>query len=230
MSRIKLFGIIPKKHGISSEEFHDHYRHPHGTMGRNISTLRGYFQSHQIHSDYLDENQNYYEAVAEIWLDNLADVESFREEPTLIKYIIDDELLFIDMDNLKFLAADEEVLVSTPDARDTSRHPGDAMWSPFNRPLSIKVLQFIGLNGNPAWASPEDKELGDALGAFRHVRCHPLDAVHHNNPVFLGARELWWPSLLAFKRGVSSAPEAFEKLIKSQPNTITMLVQSERWI
>ncbi|MFD2580222.1 hypothetical protein ACFSTD_19915 [Novosphingobium colocasiae] len=55
MSRVKMFGAIPRKPGITSKWFHDHYRHPHGTMGRHISTMRAYTQSHQVHSDLLGE-------------------------------------------------------------------------------------------------------------------------------------------------------------------------------
>lgn len=230
MSRIKLFGLIPRKKGLTPEQFHDHYRHPHGTMGRNLSTMRAYCQSHHIHSDLLAADQSHFEAVAEIWLDNVSDVASFRQEPTLVKYILDDEPLFIDMDNLKFLAADEEVLTSTPDALDDTLHPADAMWSPFKRPISIKILQFIHTDSNPEWFSAQDQSLGQALGAFRHIRCHPHEAIHTEAPPFLGAREIWWPTVSAFKQGVANAPEAFKKLITDVPSATTLLAQAERWM
>src|SRR3546814_20497817 len=38
----KMYGLIPRKQGMGRDEFHDYYRHPHGTMGRNMTTMRGY--------------------------------------------------------------------------------------------------------------------------------------------------------------------------------------------
>src|SRR3546814_7907151 len=43
----KMYGLIPRKQGMGRDEFHDYYRHPHGTMGRNMTTMRGYVQNHQ---------------------------------------------------------------------------------------------------------------------------------------------------------------------------------------
>ncbi|MFA5638815.1 MAG: EthD domain-containing protein [Anaerovoracaceae bacterium] len=230
MAKFKLFGLIPKKKGISSDEFHDHYRHPHGTLGLNISTLRSYVQSHQINTPFLNEKQYQFDAIAEIWLDSVSDVLNFREEPSLVKYIIDDELNFVDMENLEFLATEENVLISSPDARDQSIPDGDRMWSPFNRPVSIKVLQFIGLEGRDYWPNGDALELSKRLSVFRHVECYPSNAIHNDEPPFIGARELWWPTLSAFKKAVEKDPDAFSKLVTDVPDAITLLVQAERWL
>src|SRR3546814_14763319 len=63
---------------------------------------------HQIDTDRLGPGQARFDAVAEIWLDNEADVRTFREEPILVKYLLEDEPKFVDMPNLKFFAADSE--------------------------------------------------------------------------------------------------------------------------
>src|SRR3546814_7202934 len=97
---------------------------------------------HQIDTDRLGPGQARFDAVAEIWLDNEADVRTFREEPILVKYLLEDEPKFVDMPNLKFFAADSEVLVSGP-RQNAGLHPGDEMWSPATRPLSVKLLHFI---------------------------------------------------------------------------------------
>jgi hypothetical protein len=82
---VKMYGLIPPKPGMTIDEFHDYYRHPHGTMGRNMSTMRGYVQNHRIESDRLKANSGGFEAVAEIWLDNEADALNFRNEPILVQ-------------------------------------------------------------------------------------------------------------------------------------------------
>lgn len=226
---LKLFGLIPRRKDLGRDEFHDYYRHPHGTMGLAMSTLRGYVQSHQIDTDRLGAEQEVYDAVAEIWIDNLADIIGFREEPALVKYLLDDEPKFVDMPNLAFLAAETEVLTSGP-RLNAGLHPGDEMWSLARRPLSVKLLQFISGDGNPEWATNDDEALGNRLGAFRHVRGRYLQAIHGENPEFFGVRELWWPTRTAFHRGVDADPEALQSLLRSAGKSVTMLAQAERFI
>src|SRR3546814_3854006 len=59
----KMYGLIPRKQGMGRDEFHDYYRHPHGTMGRNMTTMRGYVQNHQIDTDRLGPGQARFDAV-----------------------------------------------------------------------------------------------------------------------------------------------------------------------
>lgn len=225
----KMYGLIPRKPGMGREEFHDYYRHPHGTMGRNMTTMRGYVQNHQIDTDRLGPDQARFDAVAEIWLDNEADVQTFRDEPILVKYLLEDEPKFVDMPNLKFFAAESQVLVSGP-RQNAGLHPGDEMWSPATRPLSVKLLHFIDEDGNPDWARPDDEALGQKLGAFRHTRATPLASVHGDAPTFLGLHELWWPTRTDFHRAVDAAPDALQELLARAGKSMTMLVQAERFI
>jgi uncharacterized protein (TIGR02118 family) len=142
MSRVKLFALIPRRPDLTSEEFHDHYRHPHGTYGRDLIALRGYVQSHQIYTELLGPNQSRFEAVAELWFDNERDLATLHKEPTLVKYMKEDEAKFVDMPNLKIFAGEEEVLRSGPEPGDGVTD-ADMMWSLDNRPLSVKLLHFI---------------------------------------------------------------------------------------
>jgi hypothetical protein len=134
MPKLKMFAAIPRKPDISSQEFHDHWRHPHGTMGRSISILRKYIQSHQIHCGMLGPDQTQFEGVAEAWIDSVADVQYFPNEPTYASELMSDELLFIGLKNLKFLLPTEEVLVSGPD-RTGPDSEGDAVWYDDDRSL-----------------------------------------------------------------------------------------------
>lgn len=226
---IKMYGLIPRKPEMSTDEFHDYYRHPHGTMGRNMTTMRGYVQNHQIQTSRLGADQNRFDAVAEIWLDNEADALAFREEPVLVKYLLEDEPKFVDMAKLTFLAAQAEVVQSGP-STGAALHPADAMWSPATRPLTVKLLQFIELDGNPDWARDDDGELASRLQVFRHTRAVPLRAVHRDAPTFLGLRELWWPTRTHFHQAVDADRAAFEALLDHAGKATTMLVQAERFI
>src|SRR3546814_10408996 len=114
-------------------------------------------------------------------------------------YNIPDEPLCVDMDGLKFTFFEEDIIRSRPAVDD----PDDAavQWSPTEWLVSVKILQLVKADGNPAWAGDQDKALGDRIGAFRHVRSFAIDAVHKGTPPFIGARELGWPTLSDFERG-----------------------------
>ena len=225
----KLFGLIPKKPGLTSEEFHDYYRHPHGTMGRGVTTMRAYVQSHQIHTDRLGDDQAIYEAVAEVWQDNLEDVLNFRTEKIIKQYILEDEPKFIDMDRLAFFIGEEEVVSSGP-RQEIGLHAGDELWNPANRPTSVKLLHFVKADGNPDWAHADDKDIGLALGALRHVRCHPCAGFYGaEQPGFLGVQELWWPSRTVFHKAVDANPELFAQFIARAGSSVSLLANAERW-
>lgn len=226
---IKMYGLIPRKPGMSRDEFHDYYRHPHGTMGRNMVTMRGYVQNHQIGTDRLGPDQRRFDAVAEIWMDNEKDIAKFREDPIIVRYLLEDEPKFVDMPNLQFFAADSEVLTSGP-ALNAGLHPGDEMWSPASRPLSVKLMLFVEPEGSPDWTRSDDEALGLRLGAFRHTRARPLASVHGDAPPFLGLQEIWWPTRTAFHRAVAAAPDALAELLARAGKSLTMLVQAERFI
>ena len=66
---IKFFGLIPRISGMAPQRFHDHWRHPHGTLALPIETYRGYVQSHQFPHIALGEATSVFEGFAEVWFD-----------------------------------------------------------------------------------------------------------------------------------------------------------------
>jgi hypothetical protein len=225
---IKLFGLGIRRKDMSREDFHDYWRHPHGTWGRNMTTLRGYVQSHQIDTEFLGPEQANRELVAEMWLDNLKDLEGFREEPILVKYLLEDEARFTEGTAI-FFGTQEEVLTSGPPLNG-KLNPGDDMYVLSNRPFSVKLLHFVGADTTGEWATAEDEARGLRLGAVRHVRCHPLQ-IGADKPHFRGVQELWWPTVRAFRSGVNASPDDFRALIAtSGPSSVTLLAQAERFI
>src|SRR3546814_4815654 len=79
-------------------------------------------------------------------------------------------------------------------------------------------------------SSDLDKALGDRIGAFRHVHSFAIDAVHKGTSPFIGARELWWPTLSDFERGVAGDRAAFDALLAQAGQHYTMLASAERVI
>jgi hypothetical protein len=98
------------------------------------------------------------------------------------------------------------------------------------RPTSIHLLQFVHLDGNRSWAGANDAELGLRIGALRHAVNRPSAEVHSNDAPFLGARQLWWPTLTAFQDGVDADRAAFDELLGQAGHAVTMLVVSERFV
>lgn len=229
MAGIKLFGIGVRRADMSAEDFHDYWRHPHGTWGRHMTILRGYVQSHQIHSEFLGPEQARRECVAEMWLDNETDLRGFHRDPVYAKYLHDDAEKFVDYSQAIYFPTEEEVLVSGP-AANRAVNPGDDMWSPAVRPFSVKLLHFIGPDGNPEWTSADDASLSRSLQALRHVRCHPFVKSGDPAPRFRGVQELWWPTHRAFRAGVSAAPLALKKLLADAGDCVTLLAQAERFL
>jgi hypothetical protein len=219
---------------VPSQEFHDHYRHPHGTMGMQITTLREYVQSHQIDTPLLDESQRRFECVAELWFDRGADLLNFRTEPTMVGYLNDDELKFLDMKKTRLFIGEEEVLTSYPDETLCKADPANARWRLSVRPVSVKLIQFVTPEAGAGWCSDGDEELGRRLGVFRHVRCHSttpatfVPARAGRPPDFIGVRELWWPTYTVFQDSVTAESEAWKSLI-ARPGVHNMLAQAERW-
>lgn len=229
MSRVKMFGAIPRKPDVSVQYFHDHYRHPHGTLGRRISTMRAYVQSHQIHTDLLGPDQTHFEACAEVWFDSVIDAKNFPEEPVYLADVKPDEPLFVDLEKLRFCFAREEVLVSGADWRDPKVGLAEREFSLDTRPFSVKLLQFIHEVGDRPWDSPEDAALGARIGALRHVRCRPAAEIHPEGAFVVGIRELWWPTQLAMEEGVAADPEAWRALIEAPRAATAFLATAERF-
>jgi hypothetical protein len=226
---IQFFALIPRIEGVSSQEFHDHWRHPHGTMGRMIPTLRSYVQAHQIHIDLLGSDQAQFEGIAESTFDTVKDAMEFGEEPYYKKYIQPDEPNFVDVPRLEWLNTEEEVLVPRARIQDGASY-ADALWLHLDLPLSIQLLQFIRRDGNPQWAGNDDIELGRRIGALRHVRNYPSKEIHGDKPPYLGVRQLWWPTLSAFEAGVRNDRDAFNQIVKKTGSAVTLLAQAERFL
>src|SRR3546814_5392665 len=93
MHSIKILATIPRRKDISEQQFHDHLRHPHGTLSKKIACLRGYVQSHRIVSPLLPDTQLAYDGITELWYDSLDDALNMGKDPAHRKYNIPDEPL-----------------------------------------------------------------------------------------------------------------------------------------
>ena len=225
---IKLFELLPPRGDISLQVFHDHWRHPHGTLALHMASVRRYVQNHRIESAVLGPNPTTFEGVAEVWFDNAEEFTALLDLPYVQEHVLIDEERFIDRANTKYFMAEEEVIASGPRAGEQLRPKTetslyDLEWSDNNRANTIKLLQFIVEDGTQVWAAPDDAELGHRIGALRHVRNHPIG----DNP-YIGLRELSWPTLTAFERGIATGKESWATLRDRPRRSFSLLVYAER--
>src|SRR3546814_10682852 len=96
MHSIKILATIPRRKDISEQQFHDHWRHPHGTLSKKIACLRGYVQSHRIVSPLLPDTQLAYDGITALWYDSLDDALNMGKDTAHRKYNIPDEPLLVD--------------------------------------------------------------------------------------------------------------------------------------
>jgi uncharacterized protein (TIGR02118 family) len=222
---VKVFVALPRKKGITEQAFHDHWRHPHATWGLSMSRRKHYVQSHRVATQSLGDSQSRFDGIAEIWFDNEADAGAYNQDPVYKERLAPDEPNFIDMRNVRFLVADERVVMSEPNSQHDSQ-PSDLGWREQDRPVATKLVQMFE-PGTSAWDTGKDLELGRAVGALRHVICEPNPIVHAKGAFVAGIRELWWPTVTAFERGISSAPQAWADLT-AVPTLTTLLAVTER--
>ena len=225
---IRFFSLIPRRPDIDRQRFHDHWRHPHGTLGRQIPGMLTYVQAHQFDTDRLGPGQDEYDGVAMPSFDSSKDAAALVNEPSFVDNIRPDEPLFQDLSRVIFFITEEEVIVSRP--AFGAGAAVDRQWDVLERPTSIHLLQFVHLDGNTGWVGADDAELGRRIGALRHAVNRPSGEVYSGGAPFLGARQLWWPTLTAFQDGVDADRAAFDELLAQAGHAVTLLAVSERFV
>ena len=223
---IKMFCAVPRRPDVSEQAFHDHWRHPHGSMALEIEAARHYTQTHRAESDLLNETQRRYDGIVEVWFDSEADAVGLPANPDYQLYLAPDEPNFIAVDGMHYVFTDEEIVDAGPEAGRNSAQ--DQLWRWDERPNSIKLIQLVEADGDIPWAHADDRALGRAIGALRHVRCRPRQALHPDGAAFVGIRELWWPTLTAFEAGVARGEAAFRALLDRPARAVCLVGTAER--
>lgn len=225
---IKFFGLIPRKPDISSLEFHDHYRHPHGTLGYKNRGYVGYVQSHQMTTSVAPCPASPFEAVAEVWFDNITTAIGLATDPHYLQFVKPDEPTFVDLDRLKWLYTHESILSLEPDPARPADH-ADTVWLITTAPTTVKLMQFI----------PESDPLDEAINislagrlrALRATRCTPVAQVYAtDSPAFGSVREFWWPTESMLIDAVRSDPDAWSQLLQVPPGSESLIARAERFI
>jgi uncharacterized protein (TIGR02118 family) len=191
---VKAFALLPKKPGISDEQFHNHWRGVHAQLALRIPSLRRYVQSHRLPQPVTGFSACPYEGVAEVWFDDLDAAQRMRESPEYLEGAFKDEPNFIDMPGLTRLVTRENVVVAGPAmSKDFPCVKGLFL---VKRKLGMSVAEF-----QDYWRNRHAPLVPRTPHLSRYVQCHVLPETYESDmpPAYDGVAELYWSDLAKFQ-------------------------------
>jgi len=218
---VKMVQLAHPRAGIDRQEFHDHWRHPHATLVRDIRPIRHYVQNHRISSEVFDDSDSTYLGIAECWFDSLESNLQLAGDPQYVAHVGPDEPEFVDQSKHLITLTSEEVVQTNRGDIAPEASAGDLYWSDKDAPTYVTLWQFVR-DRSVDWSRQESRELSRKLGAFRHVVNR---SVQPDSEIAV-VRQLSWPSLTVFERAVDADPGAFASL--RIPSSFLFLTRSER--
>jgi len=113
---VKVLVCLKRKEGTTADEFHSYWRERHGPLFLSIPAIsrnvRKYVQSHSIHGPLpgFHGAESAFDGFAEIWFDDLIDLEKTFTDPGYIGTIRQDEMKFLDLKKCRLSIVEETVM------------------------------------------------------------------------------------------------------------------------
>ena len=111
---VKLFAVLHRKQGMTTDEFVDHWTNRHGPLIADTPALARHIVRYEQHvrhrPDALSGNEGY-DGVTVQWFESMDDFVGFMSEPEYAELVHPDEQRFLDMDKLVFVVTEEPVVV-----------------------------------------------------------------------------------------------------------------------
>lgn len=110
---VKVSVMLKRKPGMSAEEFHRYWKDAHGPLVLGISELmrhfRKYVQCHTVAGAFGDTPgaASEFDGIAELWADNLDEVNRAFSEPRYLEVVRPDEHKFLDLAHCIFMVTEE---------------------------------------------------------------------------------------------------------------------------
>ncbi len=227
---VKCFALLPKKLGISDEQFHRHWREVHALLALRIPSLRRYVQSHRFPESLANFSASPYEGAAEVWYDSLQAALQMRESPEYLEGARKDEPNFIDVPGLKWLATNENVVLEgTPMTKATRCVKGVFL---VKRKPGLSVAEF-----QAHWRNRHAPLVPRTPHLLRYVQCHVLPETYDSDmpPAYDGVAELWWPDVAKFRDSWASPEMQVEQFTDVKnfvdgKNSVAFLAEENRVI
>jgi len=90
-----------KREGLTDEQFHAHWREPHGRLAMQVRDIRRYVQDHTFGAapDVAGWPATRYDGLPAVWFDSLADARALHTNPDFQESHAD-EMNLVDRDRL----------------------------------------------------------------------------------------------------------------------------------
>jgi uncharacterized protein (TIGR02118 family) len=115
---VKVYAFMVKKKGLTDDEFHAHWREPHGRLTKKVPQIKRYLQNHGVGSKPTLNGlaATPYLGIPTIWVADLGKLQEINADPGFVE-VHEDELNLLERDQLAWLVTTETV-VSEGDAAD----------------------------------------------------------------------------------------------------------------
>ena len=111
---VKLFAMLRRRSGMTSEEFVEHWRDRHGPLIAGEPTLARHIVRYEQHVRHLPDalsGTDGVDGVAVQWFRSIDDFVGFISEPAYAELIAPDEQRFLDMEHLEFIVTEDPIVV-----------------------------------------------------------------------------------------------------------------------
>jgi uncharacterized protein (TIGR02118 family) len=111
---VKLFAVLRRRQGMTTEEFVEHWRDRHGPLIASEPTLARHIVRYEQHvrhrPDALSGNEGI-DGVAVQWFDSIDGFVGFMSEPAYAELVAPDEQRFLDMERIEFIITEEPTVI-----------------------------------------------------------------------------------------------------------------------
>ena len=189
---LNCIALAAKKPGLSDEDFHRHWRDVHAPLVKRIAAVRRYVQNHRKALAVPGFDDLPYRGIAELWIDDLAALQAFMDDPAYHTGARADEPNFVDMDKLEFITTREHVFIDEVKIeRDTRLTKAVFL---LRRKPGMSVAEF-----QDYWITGHAPQIPRDMGVLRYVQCHALaENYAGGEPPYDGVAELWFADDDAF--------------------------------
>jgi EthD domain len=117
---VKVHAFMVKKAGLSDEDFHRHWRDPHGHLAMRVKEIIRYVQDHTYGSAPRFDGWAplIYHGLPAVWFENIATATGLHSNPDFQESHADEENL-VERDQLGWLRSTETVVVPGPELADS---------------------------------------------------------------------------------------------------------------
>ena len=147
---VKVFAFIAKRADLTDEQFHAHWREPHGRLAKQVPQIRRYHQNHGIGAVPALPGlaPTPYLGIATIWVADLVKLGAIYGDPGYVE-IHADELNLLDRNQLVWLVTREWVVAPGPRADDPGFMPIKAQLL-LKRRADVPLAEFEAAIGRVA--------------------------------------------------------------------------------